>query len=656
MASGSTVSVAAHYGSASELGPTPGMFRLTRTGDLSAPLTVNIALSGTATKNTDYLAWENSARFEAGSDRAFLTILPVNDTLVEGAETVIVTVTAGTGYTVGTPASATVTIADYSNPKYPGVWDPRQPSLTSDLVYFEAGVASGKLVVRFAGALTNANVELWIDADQDPATGDIRQGHAAGAEYRVHISTIAGISYELWRLPQQLSDCSPHDGNCAEQIVIPFAFGRTDADGAMRIEVPLSALGNPAAVDVFATTWSAAAPSRLVAEGDRAPEYGAIDSRTGRVVVRRPGVSNSRYLSDARGDGHPLGFDLTGVQFDTLADQLYITAFFAQTFNPESFAYGPAGQVVMDSDRSLLTSGFAMLDKEQGIPTWGGDVRLKFEIGAFGTGADVLQLQFDNTGSATVIFGQQSNDCRWATAGTGGNVVQMVCSLAVFDARRRSTSQLQRVPADGRFLATVDTLYNSEMLADSLPGAGRVADSLTGRIHSAFAWTSPLSIADPVEYLGAPGVDLIRVDTQIVDGHLVVKGVVKGMFSTDHGNYYEILLDTDMNAATSYSDPWSPSGRWNGIGADYKVDIFARDGIAPVYVANLVTPDGQRVIGDSMLDVRTATSAFQGASFTVTIPLPAIGNPSQLRFLVTSGNLTMARQDTAPDTPITIIR
>jgi hypothetical protein len=41
-----------------------------------------------------------------------VTITPIDDPTVEGPETVILTITASTSNVVGTPATATVTIAD----------------------------------------------------------------------------------------------------------------------------------------------------------------------------------------------------------------------------------------------------------------------------------------------------------------------------------------------------------------------------------------------------------------------------------------------------------------------------------------------------------------------------------------------------------------
>ncbi|MDB9454291.1 Calx-beta domain-containing protein, partial [Dolichospermum circinale CS-541/06] len=93
-----------------------GQYTLTRTGDTTSALTVNIAMSGTATNGTDYTTIPTTVTFAAGSSTAVVNLNVTDDTLIEGAETAILTVTSGTGYTVGTSASATVNIADNDLP------------------------------------------------------------------------------------------------------------------------------------------------------------------------------------------------------------------------------------------------------------------------------------------------------------------------------------------------------------------------------------------------------------------------------------------------------------------------------------------------------------------------------------------------------------
>jgi hypothetical protein len=105
-----SVSVTATDASASETGPDPGTFTVTRTGDTSESLTVYYTVSGTATPGADYTSIGTSVTLPAGQSAAPITVTPVDDADPEAEETVIVTLTAHASYTIG-HASATVTLA-----------------------------------------------------------------------------------------------------------------------------------------------------------------------------------------------------------------------------------------------------------------------------------------------------------------------------------------------------------------------------------------------------------------------------------------------------------------------------------------------------------------------------------------------------------------
>ncbi|MEB3271931.1 MAG: Calx-beta domain-containing protein [Synechococcus sp.] len=89
----------------------PGQFTLSRYGSLTEPLSVNITLQGTAT-TADIAPIAATARFLAGANTAIVNLTVVDDLLVENQETVILSIAAGTGYSVGVMARATVTITD----------------------------------------------------------------------------------------------------------------------------------------------------------------------------------------------------------------------------------------------------------------------------------------------------------------------------------------------------------------------------------------------------------------------------------------------------------------------------------------------------------------------------------------------------------------
>jgi hypothetical protein len=110
-----TVTVSTPDPNAAEQGQDPGRFTITRTGLTTGMLIVNCSISGTATPGTDYtLSPSCPVTIPAGSASVNVTVTPVDDALVEGPETVILTLEAGSGYTRGSPSSGTVTIADHT--------------------------------------------------------------------------------------------------------------------------------------------------------------------------------------------------------------------------------------------------------------------------------------------------------------------------------------------------------------------------------------------------------------------------------------------------------------------------------------------------------------------------------------------------------------
>ncbi|MGI8967321.1 MAG: Calx-beta domain-containing protein, partial [Limisphaerales bacterium] len=108
----STASVTATTPNASEAGPTPGTFTITRSGNLGSPLVVNYTLSGIASNGVDYVLLPSTVTIAAGQSSTNLTITPIDDSLSELSETVILTVRGGPGYSAVSPTVATITIAD----------------------------------------------------------------------------------------------------------------------------------------------------------------------------------------------------------------------------------------------------------------------------------------------------------------------------------------------------------------------------------------------------------------------------------------------------------------------------------------------------------------------------------------------------------------
>jgi len=100
----------------------PAQFTLTRSGDASQPLTVNVLpLGGSATLTTDYTLSPalaagaqgfSTLTFAADIDTLVVNVTPVNDTAAEGPETVILELGPGVGYLVDGLARATAVVND----------------------------------------------------------------------------------------------------------------------------------------------------------------------------------------------------------------------------------------------------------------------------------------------------------------------------------------------------------------------------------------------------------------------------------------------------------------------------------------------------------------------------------------------------------------
>lgn len=75
-----------------------------------SPIVINYAMSGTATSGSDYTELSGTVTIPSGQQSETITVTPIDDTEVEPSETVILTLSSGTGYNIGAPSTATVNI------------------------------------------------------------------------------------------------------------------------------------------------------------------------------------------------------------------------------------------------------------------------------------------------------------------------------------------------------------------------------------------------------------------------------------------------------------------------------------------------------------------------------------------------------------------
>jgi hypothetical protein len=95
----------------------PATVTMRRTGNASQPLTVPLAIAGTAGA-TDYQTVPGVIIFATNQTETNITVRPLADTIEEQAETVILTIKGSLSYNVGSSNSVTVHIDDDTQPRY----------------------------------------------------------------------------------------------------------------------------------------------------------------------------------------------------------------------------------------------------------------------------------------------------------------------------------------------------------------------------------------------------------------------------------------------------------------------------------------------------------------------------------------------------------
>ena len=202
----SLVTIAASATEAREAGLQPGAFTLTRQGDTSAPLSVSYLVAGSATAGADYEPLPGTALFAAGAAATTITVAPIDDDLTESNESVVVTLSPGAGYGVGTPASASVAL----------VSDDLPPDLVIGATAAPAtGGAGADIVVTDTtrnagtGAAPASATGFYLSSNSSVDAADILLGsrpvprldpaatHSAATTLRIPATTVTGTYYVL---------------------------------------------------------------------------------------------------------------------------------------------------------------------------------------------------------------------------------------------------------------------------------------------------------------------------------------------------------------------------------------------------------------------------------------------------------------------------
>jgi hypothetical protein len=162
-----TVTVAATQDLASQPNGQPAVFTVSRTGPTASAVTVGYTLGGTAVNGTDYAALPGNVTIPAGASSATVTINPTSYSSPVGNKTVTLALNSGSGFALGTQASASAVIID--NNTSPKAIVP----FGANWKYWDRGTDQGT-----AWQATSFNDASW-------ATGPAQLGYSYGGEATV---------------------------------------------------------------------------------------------------------------------------------------------------------------------------------------------------------------------------------------------------------------------------------------------------------------------------------------------------------------------------------------------------------------------------------------------------------------------------------------
>jgi Ca2+-binding RTX toxin-like protein len=420
------------------------VYTFTRNGVTTGPLTVNFSVGGTATFSTDYTqtgaatftATDGTVTFGAGNSTATVTVDPTTDTVVEPNETVILTLTAGTGYNVAIPSAATGTItnddADVSIAVAPSSVN---EDGATNLVYTftRTGDTTGTLAVNFtiggtadpstdytqtgATTFTSPNGSVTFAAGNSTATVTVDPTADATAEANetVTFTLAAGVDYNIGA-PSTATGTINNDDTAVSVAVSPgsvnedgatnlvYTFTRSDSSGALTVNFSIggTATFNTDYTQTGAATFAPPAGTVSFADGSLTATV-TVDPATDSAVEPDETV----ILTVTSGAGYTVGAPASASGTITNDDTDVTVA-----VSPSSTAEDGATNLVYTFTRNGVTTG---------------PLTVNFSIGGTGT----FSTDYTQTGattftppSGTVDFAAGSSTATVTVDPTADNTVE----------------------------------------------------------------------------------------------------------------------------------------------------------------------------------------------------------------------------------------
>ena len=212
-----------------------------------------------------------------------------------------------------------------------------------------------------------------------------------------------------------------------------------------------------------------------------------------------------------------------------------------------------------------------------------------------------------------------------------------------------------RQPTRGQIIGRLFTNLNTQ-ITDMIPKNKRAFDTATKLSVPGIVWipAQMISKTDPAGDSGVQQWDLIKIDAEMANKTLVVRGTLARLEPSWVQWGGVMWLDTDANSGTGTRVKNPPGGMI--IGADYQIVIYTIDsGGYFGRTAYLVKPGGSKEGHDSWINFKYSNpnQVNSPASYITTIPLAAIGNPKgKMRLYIgTFGNQIA---DIGPPQPLVI--
>lgn len=288
----------------SENGPTPTSFTITLDAPLSAPLVVNLNISGVAGNGVDYEQIPSQITLPVGVLSFDIPVRPYSDSLAEPGEVVALALSPGDGYELASTASAQVIIDDLMAEISISVLEPVATKDTGSKAFFliqRTGIVDRSVLVRLelGGTATGGSDYKSIDSFLYLASGEtsaviavepLAGGTLQGGTESVRLGVKADAAYRSG------------DPEVSQVFIVDSAISFADwvAGGSQEV-----AAGNLAAFAKEAAAMSGISNILLYAFGaepDQSdmrgvlPQVKIVDGHLGIEFTRLPAARDVRYI------------------------------------------------------------------------------------------------------------------------------------------------------------------------------------------------------------------------------------------------------------------------------------------------------------------------------------------------------------------------